>query len=183
MVGAFSTFFNKGIYNKPIFLTRIEDKNGNTLAEFTSESREVLNEESSFLMTELLKGVVLQGTAGRLRSTYKFKEPVAGKTGTTQSNSDGWFIGATPDLVCGVWTGADDRTVRFVSTGYGQGANMALPIWGLFMRKVYDDPTINLNRGDFDKPTTPPTIELNCGDYKKELNEDNSYNNIIFDND
>lgn len=181
MVGAFSTFFNKGIYNKPIFLTRIEDKNGNTLAEFTSESREVLNEESSFLMVELMKGVVLGGTAGRLRGTYKFKEPVAGKTGTTQSNSDGWFIGGTPDLVCGVWTGAEDRTVRFVSTGYGQGANMALPIWGLFMRKVYDDPTIKINRGDFDKPASPPTVELNCGEYKQNQNQDNIYNGMIFD--
>lgn len=183
MVGAFSTFFNKGIYNKPIFLTRIEDKNGNTLASFTSESREVLNEEAAFLMVELMKGVVLQGTAGRLRGTYKFKEPVAGKTGTTQSNSDGWFIGGTPDLVCGVWTGADDRTVRFVSTGYGQGANMALPIWGLFMRRVYDDKSIDINRGDFEKPATTPTIELNCGDYRKDQNEDIIYNNINFDND
>jgi len=183
MVGAFSAFFNKGIYNKPIFLTRIEDKNGNTLAEFTSESREVLNEEAAFLMVELMKGVVLQGTAGRLRSTYKFKEPVAGKTGTTQSNSDGWFIGGTPDLVCGVWTGADDRTVRFVSTGYGQGANMALPIWGLFMRRVYDDTSIKINRGDFDKPATPPTVTLNCGDYRQDQNEDNFYNTINFDND
>lgn len=182
MVGAFSTFFNKGIYNKPIFLTRIEDKNGNTLVEFNSESREVLNEEAAFLMVELMKGVVLQGTAGRLRGTYKFKEPVAGKTGTTQSNSDGWFIGGTPDLVCGVWTGADDRTVRFVSTGYGQGANMALPIWGLFMRKVYDDKSIKINRGDFDKPANPPTVELNCGEYKQDLNVENIYNNINFDN-
>lgn len=183
MVGAFSTFFNQGIYNKPIFLTRIEDKNGNTLVEFNTESREVLNEEAAFLMVELMRGVVLSGTSQRLRSTYKFKEAVAGKTGTTQSNSDGWFIGGTPDLVCGVWTGADDRTVRFVSTGYGQGANMALPIWGLFMRRVYDDPSIKINRGDFDKPVTPPSIELNCGDYRKEQRDDNNYNNVIFDND
>ncbi len=182
MVGAFSTFFNKGIYNKPIFLTRIEDKNGNTLAEFTTESREVLNEEAAYLMVELMRGVVLHGTSTRLRGTYKFKEAVAGKTGTTQSNSDGWFIAGTPDLVCGVWTGADDRTVRFVSTGYGQGANMALPIWGIFMRKVYDDPSIKINRGDFDKPATPPTIELNCGEYRQGQNENHLYNNIIFDN-
>lgn len=182
MVGAFTTFFNKGIYSKPVFLMRIEDKNGNVLQEFTSEHREVMNEESAYLMIELMKGVVLQGTAGRLRSKYKFTEPVAGKTGTTQNNSDGWFIGGVPDLVAGVWTGAEDRSVHFYSTGDGQGANMALPIWALFMRKVYDDKSIELNRGDFEKPRTPLTIELNCKEYNEEYREENQENNPNFDN-
>jgi len=181
MVGAFSTFFNKGIYTRPIFLLRIEDKNGSVLQEFTTERREVMNEESAYLMIELLKGVVLQGTAGRLRSRYKFTAPVAGKTGTTQNNSDGWFIGGTPDLVCGVWTGAEDRSVHFYSTAEGQGANMALPIWAIFMKKVYDDTDIVLNRGDFEKPATPITIELNCKEYNASLWEEQRDNDVNFD--
>jgi len=181
MVGAFSTFFNKGIYTRPIFLLRIEDKNGSVLQEFTTERREVMNEESAYLMIELLKGVVLQGTAGRLRSRYKFTAPVAGKTGTTQNNSDGWFIGGTPDLVCGVWTGAEDRSVHFYSTAEGQGANMALPIWAIFMKKVYDDTDIVLNRGDFEKPATPITIELNCKEYNASLWEEQRNNDVNFD--
>jgi penicillin-binding protein 1A len=181
MVGAFSTFFNKGIYSKPVFLLRIEDKNGNVLQEFTAEHREVMNEESAYLMVELMKGVVLQGTAGRLRSRYKFTEPVAGKTGTTQNNSDGWFIGGVPDLVAGVWTGAEDRSVHFYSTADGQGANMALPIWALFMRKVYDDQSIQLNRGDFSKPKTPITTELNCKEYMEDIRQEDRQDDINFD--
>jgi penicillin-binding protein 1A len=141
-----------------------------------------MNEESAYLMIELMRGVVLQGTAGRLRSRYKFKEPVAGKTGTTQNNSDGWFIGGVPDLVTGVWTGAEDRSVHFYSTADGQGANMALPIWAIFMRKVYDDLSIELNRGDFEKPRTPMTIELDCKDYQEEIREEERFNDVNFDN-
>ncbi|MCX7743370.1 MAG: transglycosylase domain-containing protein [Flavobacteriales bacterium] len=181
MVGAFSTFFNKGIYTRPIFLLRIEDKNGSVLQEFVTERREVMNEQSAFLMVELMKGVVLQGTAGRLRSRYKFTAPVAGKTGTTQNNSDGWFIGGTPDLVCGVWTGAEDRSVHFYSTAEGQGANMALPIWAIFMKKVYDDTEIELNRGDFDKPATPVTIELDCKEYNAGQWEEQQEKDVDFD--
>lgn len=166
MVAAFSTFFNKGIYNKPIFLTRIEDRNGNVLAEFTNESREVLSEQTAYLTIELMSGVT-EGTGKDLVSKYKFTEPVAGKTGTTQSSSDGWFIAGTPDLVCGVWTGAEDRTVRN-SSWYG--GMMALPVWGLFMRKVYDDRSIKINRGDFDVPQDM-TVEIDCGSYAAEETE------------
>lgn len=162
MTGAFSTFFNKGVRVSPIFLTRIEDKNGNLLAQFHPERREVMSEKTAWLTVQLLKGVVLQGTAGRLRRRYKFMEPVAGKTGTTQNNSDGWFIGGTPDLVTGVWSGADDRSVHFASTADGQGANMALPIWGLFMRKVYDDSSIKLSRGDFEGPREEMSYSFDC---------------------
>jgi penicillin-binding protein 1A len=162
MTAAFATFFNKGVRVTPIFLTRIEDKNGNLLAQFTPERKEVMSEKTAYLTLQLLKGVVLQGTAGRLRGKYRFTEPVAGKTGTTQNNSDGWFMGGTPDLVTGVWTGAEDRSVHFASTADGQGANMALPIFGLFMRKVYDDPTIKLNRGDFPAPEIPLEYGFDC---------------------
>lgn len=182
MVGAHSTFYNKGIYTKPIFLLRIEDKNGAVLQEFTAEHHEVMNEESAYLMIELMRGVVLQGTAGRLRSRYKFTEPVAGKTGTTQNNSDGWFIGGVPDLVTGVWTGAEDRSVHFYSTAEGQGANMALPIWAIYMRKVYDDKNIEMHRGDFEKPRTPITTELNCKDYLEDIKEEDRQNDVNFDN-
>ncbi len=171
IVGAISTFFNKGIYTKPIFLLRIEDKNGNTLKEFATEQHEVMNEQSAYLTQELMKGVVMQGTAGRLRFKYKFTEPVAGKTGTTQNNSDGWFVGATPDLVAAVWTGADDRSVHFYSMADGQGASSALPVWAIFMRKVYDDKSIELNRGEFSKPSVPITTELNCSEYAKSVRD------------
>jgi len=164
MVGAFSTFFNEGVYCKPFMLTRIEDKNGNTLAVFSPERREALSAETAFLTVQLMRGVVLQGTAQRLRYRYKFTEPIAGKTGTTQNNSDGWFIAGTPDLVTGVWTGAEDRSVHFSSTALGQGANMALPVWALYMRKVYDDSSIQLNRGDFKRPESFANWNFDCSE-------------------
>ncbi len=173
MVAAFSTFFNKGIYNSPIFLTRIEDRNGNLLAEFTNESREVLNEQAAYLTINLMSGVTM-GTGKDLLNIYKFTEPVAGKTGTTQNASDGWFIAGTPDLVCGVWTGAEDRTVR--QTNW-YGGKMALPVWGLFMRKVYDDRSIRINRGDFEPPASM-TVEINCVDDPEELEEEEMNNNF-----
>lgn len=184
MVGAYGTFFNKGKYIEPTFLLRVEDKGGNILQDFTQniEKRQVFSEETAWLMVQLMKGVVLQGTAGRLRSKYKFKEAVAGKTGTTQNNSDGWFMGATPDVVAGVWTGAEDRSVHFMSTADGQGANMALPVWALFMRKVYDDKSILINRGDFEKPRSEMRVEMNCNEYFEEQRFDDEPNPNIFDN-
>ena len=178
MVGAFSTFFNDGVYCKPFMLTRIEDKNGNTLAVFSPERREALSAETAFLTVQLLRGVVLQGTAQRLRYRYKFNEPIAGKTGTTQNNSDGWFIAGTPDLVTGVWTGAEDRSVHFYSTAQGQGANMALPVWALYMRKVYDDKSILINRGDFKRPESLADWNFDCSeeiqDQLQEMREGNT---------
>jgi penicillin-binding protein 1A len=178
MVGAFSTFFNEGVYCKPFMLTRIEDKNGNTLAVFSPERREALSAETAFLTVQLMRGVVLQGTAQRLRYRYKFNEPIAGKTGTTQNNSDGWFIAGTPDLVTGVWTGAEDRSVHFASTALGQGANMALPVWALYMRKVYDDRSILINRGDFKRPESFADWNFDCSeeiqDQLQEMREGNT---------
>jgi penicillin-binding protein 1A len=164
MTAAFSTFFNKGIYNEPIFLSRIEDKNGNILADFTNESREVLSEQTAALTVELMSGVATIGTGTKLRTEYKFTEPMAGKTGTTQNASDGWFIGGTPDLVCAVWTGAEDRTVRNSSW---TGARMSLPTWGMFMRKVYNDRSIKLNRGEFEMPADM-TVPIDCSTIPQE---------------
>jgi len=171
MVGAFNTFANRGVHITPQYLLRIEDKNGNILEEFYPERNEAMDEVSAWLMVELMKGVVLEGTAGRLRRVYKFTYPVAGKTGTTQNNSDGWFIGYTPDITTGVWAGGEDRQVRFRSTAQGQGANMALPIWAIYMNKVYADPELHYSHGDFQKPNVEINVETNCGEYREDLQD------------
>lgn len=169
MVGANATFANKGTWIQPTFVTRIEDKNGNVLADFAPRSEEVLSEEKAYVMLQLMKGVVQSGTGVRLRYRYKLNMPIAGKTGTTQNNSDGWFMGITPDLVSGCWTGAEDRAVHFDRTEMGQGASMALPIWAKYMQKVYADKTIKISQGDFEKPAKKIDIEMDCSKYNKEL--------------
>ncbi|HPF01460.1 MAG TPA: transglycosylase domain-containing protein [Bacteroidales bacterium] len=173
MVGAQTTYVNKGIYTEPIFVTRIEDKDGNVLSDFVPRRQEAMSEEAAYLMIELMKGVVDGGTSGRIRSVYNIKHPIAGKTGTTDDNSDGWFMGLTPELVAGCWVGAEDMQVHFISTGLGQGANMALPIWAIFMQKVYADKTINLSTEDFDKPSKPLSVEIDCKKYAEEHPEEN----------
>ena len=160
MVGAMSTFANQGVYIKPMFITRIEDKNGNVIQRFSSEESEAMSELTAYKMVELMKGVVQSGTGIRLRSTYGFTNPIAGKTGTTQKQSDGYFMGITPDLTTGVWVGAEDRSVHFRSTKLGQGSHTALPIWALYMKKVYADKSLNVSKGDFPKPNIPG-IDLN----------------------
>ena len=160
MVGAMSTFANQGVYIKPMFITRIEDKNGNVIQRFSPEESEAMSEVTAYKMIELMKGVVQSGTGIRLRSTYGFTNPIAGKTGTTQKNSDGYFMGITPDLTTGVWVGAEDRSVHFRSTKLGQGSHTALPIWALYMKKVYADKSLNISKGDFPKPNAPG-IDLN----------------------
>ena len=162
MLGGFNTFVNKGVHIEPIMVTKIEDKYGNVIERFAPEKQEAMSEETAFLMLELMKGVVQSGTGIRLRYKYGFTNPIAGKTGTTQNQSDGWFIGLTPDLSTGTWVGAEDRSVHFRTIGLGQGANMALPIWALYMQKVYDDPELNISRGDFEKPLKPVSFELDC---------------------
>lgn len=166
MVGANAAFVNKGVWTEPIFITRIEDKDGNVLQEFIPRRVEALDEETAFLTTSLMKGVVDHGTGWRLRGKYKIMNPVAGKTGTTQNNSDGWFMGLTPDLVAGCWVGCEDRAAHFRSTDLGQGASMALPIWGKFMKKVYDDKQLKISKGDFERPDKEISIELDCTKYK-----------------
>jgi penicillin-binding protein 1A len=162
MVGAFATYANKGVYIEPSFVTHIEDNNGNLIESFIPMQDEAMNEKDAYLMLELMKGVVESGTGARLRSRYNLRNPIAGKTGTTQNNSDGWFIGITPELVAGVWVGGEDRGIRFRTIRLGQGANMALPIWALFMQGVYNDPTLNVSREDFEKPLTPLNYEFDC---------------------
>jgi penicillin-binding protein 1A len=167
MVGANSTFANKGTWIEPIFVTRIEDKNGKVIAQFLPKSDEAMNEEKAYIMTVLMKAVVEYGTGASLRGPkYKLLNPIAGKTGTTQNNSDGWFMGLTPDLVSGCWVGGEDRSVHFYSMALGQGATMALPIWGKYMKKVYADKTLNLSQRDFDKPARKISVELDCSKYE-----------------
>lgn len=169
MVGANATFANKGTWIEPTFVTRIEDKNGKVLADFVPKTEEVMSEEKAYVMIQLMKGVVQVGTGVRLRYRYKLNQPMAGKTGTTQNNSDGWFMGITPDLVSGCWVGAEDRSVHFNSTNEGQGASMALPIFAKYMQKVYADKTIKITQGDFEKPSRKIDIEMDCSKYNKEL--------------
>ncbi len=165
MTGAMSTFANKGIFVQPVFITRIEDKNGNVISTFAPHQDEAMSEETAYMMIGLMKGVVESGTGSRLRGKYALTNPIAGKTGTTQSNSDGWFMGLTPDLVTGVWVGGDDRTIRFRTTSLGQGANMALPIWALYMKRIYNDNLLQLNRGDFEKPEGLNEDYFNCSTF------------------
>lgn len=177
MVGAYSTFANKGVWTEPNYILRIEDKNGVVLQDFVPRKVEAISEETSFLMLNLMQGVTTFGTGARLRgSKYGFTNPIAGKTGTTQNQSDGWFMGITPELVAGCWVGCEDRAVHFRTTQLGQGANTALPIWGLFMKKVLADPDLNYSKGDFDRPEKPLGVEMDCSKYKNPsgTNSDNS---------
>ena len=181
MVGAFSTYANKGVYVKPWFVTHIEDRHGNIVASFVPQKREAIDENTAYLMVNLLQGVVDGGTGGRLRSREgygRFVMPIAGKTGTTQNHSDGWFIGATPQLTAGVWTGADLRSIHFTDISTGQGANMALPIWGYFMKKVLADPSLGISEDvHFDRPGNF-NINLDCS--VEDLHQDSSKENDDF---
>ncbi|GAB1419488.1 transglycosylase domain-containing protein [Bacteroidales bacterium] len=164
MVGAMNTFSNKGVFIKPYFITRIEDKHGNLIERFVPEQSEAMSELTAYKMIQLMKGVVESGTGIRLRTKYQLTNPIAGKTGTTQNQSDGWFMGLTPDMTTGVWTGAEDRSVHFRSIKMGQGANTALPIWALYMQKIYNDPTLHFGKGDFEKPAGETGLDFNCDD-------------------
>jgi penicillin-binding protein 1A len=170
MVGATSTFANGGVYIEPTFILRIEDKNGSVIYESDPVIDQALDPNVSYQMISMMKAVVDgscgSGTGVRLRGGRAYAGipyPTAGKTGTTQNNTDGWFMGLTPDLVTGVWVGAQDPTVRFNSTALGQGANTGLPIYGYFMKKVYADPNIKISKGDFAKPA-------GYDDFKRNLN-------------
>jgi penicillin-binding protein 1A len=177
MVGSYTTFANKGVYTEPIMITRIEDKNGVVLQEFVPETNEVMSEEDAYVVLDLLKGVTrYQGASGtRLRTKwsnytygvvtghpYQFTNPIAGKTGTTDNNSDGWFMGVVPNLVTGVWGGCEDRAAHFHRTYYGQGATVSLPVWALYMQKCYGDPTLSVSKSDFEKPDVPIRTNLDC---------------------
>ena len=159
MVSAYNTFPSKGVYVSPIFVTRIEDNMGNVLGEFSNSKREAVSEYTAYLMANLMQGVVNSGTGVRIRAKYGLKGEIAGKTGTTNDQSDGWFIGYTPSLTAGVWVGAEDRQVHFESLSLGGGSNMALPIWGLLMQKVMKDGTLGVY--ETDRFIAPPGISLN----------------------
>lgn len=180
MVSAYSTFANKGVYVKPVIVTRIEDKNGTILYQHVPESRDVMSEEAAYVTLNLMEGVTQGGSGTRLRTTwspayyknvvtghpYEFKNAIAGKTGTTQNQSDGWFMGIVPNLVTGVWVGGEDRSVHFPGIRYGQGATMALPIWGLYMKDVYDDEELEVSKEDFERPENL-SIEVDCSGYEE----------------
>ena len=179
MVGAYGAFANKGIYVEPVMVTKIEDKNGTIVYQSKPNTKDVISEESSYVTLKLLEGVTKFGSGARLRHNiaedernhvynnvvtgypYEFKNDIAGKTGTTQNQSDGWFIGMVPNLVTGVWVGGEDRSIHFKEIAYGQGATMSLPIWGLFMNKCYADEELNVSKDPFPEPEVL-NIELDC---------------------
>ena len=154
MVDAYTTFVNKGIRTEPLYVTRIEDNMGNILATFQPKSHEVISELTSYKMLHMLQKVVTEGTGMRLRgSQYQLYMPLGGKTGTSQNHSDGWFVGFTPELVAGCWVGGEDRSIHFDNMDRGQGARTALPIFGAFMKSVYDDADLGYDRNaSFDVP-------------------------------
>jgi penicillin-binding protein 1A len=166
MVGAQSMFVNQGIFTRPSTILRIEDRNGNVIYSANPHTKEVMNASVAFTTLEMMKGVVQFGTGASLRGTWRkwggITAPMAGKTGTTQNNSDGWFMGLTPDLVTGVWVGAEDRDVRFRSMEWGQGARMALPIYGYYMQKVYKDKGLNISTSDFEAPVGYDPAVYSC---------------------
>jgi penicillin-binding protein 1A len=184
MVGAYGTFANQGVYVKPVMVTRIEDKNGSVLYEYVPETKDVLNKDVAYAMVNLMEGVTQSGSGMRLRHSslknqnlykeiitgypYGFTNPIAGKTGTTQNQSDGWFMGMVPNLVTGVWVGGEDRATHFRGLAYGQGASMALPIWALYMKSNYADEDLGISKGEFVKPAKL-SISVNC----KKILEDN----------
>ena len=194
MVAAYGAFANQGIYVKPVMVTRIEDKNGTVLFEATPETRDVLSAESAYVTVKLLEGVTESGSGIRLRQRgaeennpyfgtvvtgypYEFQNPIAGKTGTTQNQSDGWFIGMVPNLVTGVWVGGEDRATHFNSIAYGQGATMALPIWALYMKKLYEDPLLEVSIDSFPAPKKV-SIPLDC-ELLAKLRYQNTVNDAI----
>ena len=188
MVGAYSTFANKGLQVEPMMILKIEDKNGTVLEQFLPKSKEVLSEESAYVIINLLEGVTEAGSGIRLRTNwgkypdniatgypYEFTNPIAGKTGTTQNQSDGWFMGIVPNLATGVWVGAEDRAAHFFGIEKGQGASMALPIWALYHKKMYATEELGISQEKFEKPENL-TIKIDCS---KENLENEDFDDII----
>ena len=178
MVGAYGTFVNQGVYVKPVMVTRIEDKNGTVLYEYVPKTKDVMSKDVAYAVVNLMEGVTQGGSGTRLRTVgvnkwkkeydevitgypYEFKNPIAGKTGTTQNQSDGWFMGMVPNLVTGVWVGGEERAIHFKTITYGQGASMALPIWGLYMKKNYENKDLGVSDEAFPEPENM-SIEVDC---------------------
>ncbi|MEO9512964.1 MAG: transglycosylase domain-containing protein [Flavobacteriaceae bacterium] len=187
MVGAFGTYANQGVYVKPVMVTRIEDRNGTVLYEYVPETKDVLSKDVAYAMVNLMEGVTQGGSGTRLRHTfaknqsvykdvitgypYELTNPIAGKTGTTQNQSDGWFMGMVPNLVTGVWVGGENRAVHFKSILYGQGASMALPIWALYMKKNYENEELGVSQEAFEEPEDL-SINVDCTKILKDLQDD-----------
>ncbi len=185
MVAAYSTFANQGVYVKPVFIAKIQDKNGVVLYNAIPETKDVMSPDIAYAIIKLLEGVTESGSGVRLRTTwqgagykrvtghpYKFTNPIAGKTGTSQNSSDGWFIGMVPNLATGVWVGNDDRAAHFRTMTYGQGATLALPIWGLYMNKVYNDKSLDVSKGEFPKPANL-SIRVDCNVLEADIIDNN----------
>jgi penicillin-binding protein 1A len=199
MVGAYGTFANQGVYVKPVMITRIEDKNGTVLYEYVPKTKDVLSKDVAYTMVNLMEGVTEHGSGGRLRHSfakeqtvykeiitgypYEFKNPIAGKTGTTQNQSDGWFMGMVPNLVTGVWVGGEERATHFSRTRYGQGASMALPIWALYMKANYEDEDLGISQDAFEKPENL-SINVDCTkileEQKKETDTEDDLEDLDF---
>lgn len=177
MAGAMATFANKGEYVEPIFITHIEDNKGAILEQFSPQRQDAISEKTAYLMLHLMKGVVESGTGVRLNYKYHLNEystAIAGKTGTTQNNSDCWFVGITPKLATAIWTGGEVRSIHFRNMTYGQGAAMALPIFGYYMQRIYRDPQLSFPRRDFARPSLPLDTELDCSRFKQEIEQEDS---------
>jgi len=196
MVGAYGTFVNQGVFVKPVMVTRIEDKNGTVLYEYVPETKDVLSKEVAYAMVNLMEGVTYGGSGTRLRHSsnkdqtvykeiitgypYEFTNPIAGKTGTTQNQSDGWFMGMVPNLVTGVWVGGEDRATHFKTITYGQGASMALPIWALYMKSNYADEELGISMEEFPEPEEQ-TINIDCSKETEETIEKNNLEDDLDD--
>lgn len=185
MLGAYSTFANKGNFTEPFFITRIEDENGNIIQQFVPEPKEALNEETAYLMLHMLKGATEEAGGTGWALDYKLKQgnEIGAKTGTTQNASDGWFIGVTKDLTVGAWVGGDNRSIHFKHWAMGQGARTARPLYEKFMLAVYDDPTLPYSKGPFDKPLNPISVELDCSIYNGEQFADSLILNTVEEDD
>lgn len=172
MLGAYSTFVNKGVYTEPFYISRIEDQNGNVIQQFVPQTKEALNEETAYIMLHMLKGTTEEvgGTGMSIDPEIRANNEIAAKTGTTQNASDGWFMGMTHDLAAGAWVGGDDRSIHFKYWAMGQGARTAMPIWEGFIQRVYADPTLGYTKGAFDKPIKPISVELDCEKYNNVTN-------------
>ncbi len=193
MVGAYGTFANQGVFVRPVMVTRIEDKNGTVLFEYVPQTKDVLSKDVAYAMVDLMKGVTEGGSGTRLRHAYQknttvykeiitgypyeLKNPIAGKTGTTQNQSDGWFMGMVPNLVTGVWVGGDNRSVRFKSITYGQGAAMALPIWGLYMKENYKNEDLGISKGSFTKPSNL-SIKVDCAKILEQMQQEDTEDDL-----
>ncbi|MBQ8071476.1 MAG: transglycosylase domain-containing protein [Bacteroidales bacterium] len=183
MVSAYNTFPSKGVYISPMFVTRIEDNQGNVVTEFTNRKREAISEQTAFLMANMMQSVITSGTGSRLRGKYALRGEIGGKTGTTNDNSDGWFIGYTPSITAGIWVGGEDRQVHFQSLALGGGSNMALPIWGIWMNKVLKDGSLGISESDKFIQPAGFDVDLNCtgGDSDATTSQEEKETDFYFD--